>query len=49
VPYAQLRRVSRQPWRDVEQGRHEHLAAAELRRLGLRPPDWPPAPERDRG
>jgi hypothetical protein len=49
VPYAQLRRVSRHPWRDVEQGRHEHLAAAELRRLGLRPPDWPPGPERGRG
>ena len=49
VPYAELRRVSTQPWRDVEQGRHEHLAAAELRRLGLRPPDWRPAPERDRG
>ena len=38
VPYSELRRVSRQPWRDVEQGRHVPLAAAELRRLGLRPP-----------
>jgi hypothetical protein len=38
VPFAELRRVSEQPWRDVEQGRHEALAAAELRRLGLRPP-----------
>ena len=41
VPYSRLRRVSVRPWQDVEQGRHRHLAAAELRRLGLRaPPDW---------
>ena len=38
VPYAELRRVSGAPWRDVDQGRHLLLAAAELRRLGLRPP-----------
>ena len=47
VPYSALRRVSPQPWRDVEQGCHEHLAAAELRRLGVTPPSgWT---ERDRG
>jgi hypothetical protein len=41
VPYSELRRVSDQPWRDVEEGRHAPLAAAELRRLGLRSPaDW---------
>jgi hypothetical protein len=38
VPYSELRRLSDQPWREVEQGRHVPLAAAELRRLGLRPP-----------
>ena len=40
VPYAQLRRISAQPWQDLERGRHRDLAAAELRRLGLRVPDW---------
>lgn len=35
VPYAQLRRVSATPWRDVDSGRHRALAAAELRRLGV--------------
>jgi len=39
VPYAQLREVSRTPWEDLEAGRHRHLAAAELRRLGIAPPD----------
>ncbi|WP_214370278.1 hypothetical protein [Pseudonocardia sp. H11422] len=38
VPYPELRRISDRPWADVEQGRHLHLAAAELRRLGVRPP-----------
>ncbi len=38
VPYSELRHVSGRPWRDVEQGRHVALAAAELRRLGVRPP-----------
>ncbi len=37
-PVLILRRVSGAPWRDVDQGRHLPLAAAELRRLGLRPP-----------
>lgn len=40
VPYAQLRRISARPWQDLERGRHRDLAAAELRRLGLRVPDW---------
>ncbi|MHA6793787.1 hypothetical protein ACVGVM_09765 [Pseudonocardia bannensis] len=41
VPYAELRRISCRPWLDVEQGRHLHLAAAELHRLGVRsPPGW---------
>lgn len=44
VPYRELRRVSDRPWRDVEQGRHEAVAAAELRRLGLRPPPTWSAP-----
>ncbi|MFR9806945.1 hypothetical protein ACL02T_32320 [Pseudonocardia sp. RS010] len=39
VPYQDLLRVSAQPWRDVAEERHQHLAAAELRRLGVRPPD----------
>lgn len=47
VPYAELRRVSRRPWTDLEQGRHTALAGAELRRLGVAPgPAWadpPPA------
>lgn len=38
VPYSELRHVSGRPWQDVEQGRHRSLAAAELKRLGLRPP-----------
>ena len=38
VPYSELRQVSGRPWQDVEQGRHRPLAAAELKRLGLRPP-----------
>lgn len=42
VPYAELRRVSRRPWADLEQGRHAELARAELRRLGVAPgPGWP--------
>lgn len=40
VPYRELRRVSPHPWLDVEQGRHGHLAAVELRRLGIRSPAW---------
>lgn len=40
VPYAELRRISRRPWQDLELGRHHDLAGAELRRLGLRVPDW---------
>ncbi len=46
VPYRELRRMSH-PWRDLERGDHVHLAAAELRRLGLPPPPgWsPPEPE----
>lgn len=42
LPYSQLRRLTPTPWRDLEQGRHHLLAAAELRRLGVPvPPDWP--------
>lgn len=44
VPYGELRRVSRSPWRDLDAGRHRHLAAAELRRLGVPVPrEWPDA------
>ena len=35
LSYPQLRRVSTQPWRDVDRGLHHPLGAAELRRLGL--------------
>lgn len=38
LPYAQLRRVSGDPWADLNAGRHQRLAAAELRRLGVSPP-----------
>lgn len=38
VPFHELHEVSAHPWLDIEQGRHEHLAAAELRRLGIRSP-----------
>lgn len=40
VPYQELRRVTAHPWHDIEHGRHTHLAAAELRRLGIRSPSW---------
>jgi hypothetical protein len=40
VPYQELHEISPRPWLDVEQGHHRHLAAAELRRLGIRPPAW---------
>jgi hypothetical protein len=41
IPYAELRRISTSPWRDLEAGHHHELAAAELRRLGVAPPrDW---------
>jgi predicted PurR-regulated permease PerM len=41
LPYSQLRRLTPTPWRDLEQGHHHHLAAAELRRLGVPvPPEW---------
>lgn len=35
LPYSRLRQISRDPWSDLAAGRHEHLAAAELRRLGV--------------
>lgn len=38
VPFGDLRRVGDRPWRDVDEGRHHELAAAELRRLGVPPP-----------
>lgn len=37
LSYRELRRVSPSPWRDLEEGRFSELAAAELRRVGLRP------------
>ncbi len=47
MPYRELCRISQHPWRDLEQGDHTHLAAAEVRRLGLPPPrSWsPPEPK----
>jgi hypothetical protein len=38
VPYHRLRAVSDSPEADFESGRHAELAAAELWRLGLKPP-----------
>lgn len=35
LPFHVLRRVSPTPWRDLEAGRFEALAAAELRRIGI--------------
>ena len=47
LSYRELRRVSPRPWRDLEQGRYEALADAELHRAGvsrprsrLAPPPW---------
>ena len=47
LSYRELRRVSPRPWRDLEQGRYEALADAELRRAGVSrprsraaPPPW---------
>lgn len=35
LPYDRLREVSRDPWGDLEAGRHAALSEAELRRLGV--------------
>ncbi|MDQ2706182.1 MAG: hypothetical protein M3Z25_00415 [Actinomycetota bacterium] len=41
LPLGDLRRITSNPWRDLAEGRHLELAAAELRRLGLAPPvEW---------
>jgi len=37
LSFRELRRVSIRPWRDIEEGRVEELAAAELRRVGVSP------------
>lgn len=51
LPYATLRRISRDPWSDLAAGRHHRLAAAELHRLGLPVPwEWSAQePVTDRG
>jgi hypothetical protein len=36
LPYHRLREVTANPWRDLEEGRYQALADAELTRLGLR-------------
>jgi hypothetical protein len=36
LPYHVLSRVTANPWRDLENGRYDELAKAELRRLGFR-------------
>lgn len=36
LPYAQLRVITEDPWRDIHEGRFDALADAELRRLGIR-------------
>jgi hypothetical protein len=38
LPYHELRTITPQPWADLEAGRHDALAAAELRRLELSSP-----------
>lgn len=48
VPYARLREISADPWGDLNAGRHERLAVAELRRLGVVPPPGWPVPQTDR-
>ncbi len=35
LPYRRLRQISENPWRDVEEGRTDALARAELARLGI--------------
>lgn len=35
LSYSRLRAVSRMPWRDLDEGRFEQLAEAELRRMGF--------------
>ena len=47
LSYRELRRISPKPWRDLEEGRYEALADAELDRVGVRrplsratPPPW---------
>lgn len=48
VPFRDLRRISTQPWLDADRGRHRHLAAAELQRLGVTPPPgWTTPDHRD--
>lgn len=37
LSFRELRRVSARPWEDLERGRVADLAAAELRRVGVRP------------
>ena len=37
LSYRELWRVSRTPWRDLDEGRYSELAAAELRRVGVAP------------
>ncbi len=48
LPYARLRAVSADPWRDLAAGHHQRLAAAELERLGLAPPAGRASPQRAR-
>jgi len=37
LSYRRLRRISDEPWRDLEEGRHDELARTELRRMGVSP------------
>jgi hypothetical protein len=37
LPYHRLREITPNPWRDIESGRHDELARAELVRLGINP------------
>lgn len=38
LPYHELKRISENPWRDLQEERYERLADAELARLGVRRP-----------
>ena len=45
LPYRRLARISPQPWRDLEEGRHRRLAEAELERVGLGRRALAPSPD----
>ena len=46
LPYRRLAEISREPWRDLAEGRFDRLARAELERLGVEAPRGAPADRR---